>query len=101
MYCRFTAPESLGGAPEMANVSERGPLGVDGRRRVGQLGGAVHGHHGGHGGVDPALGILPLLASRAPRASSRGTPLPMWVGQLAVLPDAEFWRQQRALNEPR
>jgi hypothetical protein len=45
---------------------------------AGQLGGAMHGHHGGHRGVDPPSESFRSLASWAPRASSRRTALPMW-----------------------
>ena len=45
---------------------------------AGQLGGAMHGHHGGHRGVDPPSEFFRSLASWAPRASSRRTALPMW-----------------------
>jgi hypothetical protein len=36
-------------------------LGVDSGRRVGQLGGAMHRHHGGYGRVNPPLAVLMLL----------------------------------------
>ena len=37
-----------------------GWLGVDGGRRVGQLGGAVYRHHGGYSGINPPLAVLAL-----------------------------------------